>query len=64
MVHLPRTCAFCGAKMMHYGSCTCAEAALSSIAAEREDIKARLAKLDELERDAVRRRLVELGVVT
>jgi hypothetical protein len=24
MVHLPRTCKFCGASLMHYGRCGCA----------------------------------------
>jgi radical SAM superfamily enzyme len=63
MVSLPRTCPHCDASINHYGACTCAESELSQIDAERKQIALRLDQLKEQEKRAVRRRLVELGVV-
>jgi hypothetical protein len=53
VVHLPRTCKYCGAKMMHYGFCNCADARLANIDDERRAIALRLARLDELEREVL-----------
>jgi len=50
--------------MMHYSVCNCPVATLDWIDAERDTIKQRLVRLDEIEREAVRRKLINFGVVT
>ena len=49
MVKLPRKCRQCGAKLMHYGSCSCLDAQLSYIDEERRLSLAKLDDLDKLE---------------
>lgn len=63
MVHLPRTCPYCSAKLMHYGACNCPDATVDWVDAEREAIKTRLARLAVIEKEAVRKKLVQLGVI-
>lgn len=63
MISLPRECEHCHAMLLHYGKCGCPGSVLDGIDAERAQIKKRLAQLDEMERDATRAKLVELGVV-
>jgi hypothetical protein len=53
MVALPRTCEYCGSRMMHYGSCGCPDASLVWIRNEREKLKERLIRLDKLEADQI-----------
>lgn len=60
-VSLPRTCEHCGAKLMHYGSCNCPNATLDWVDAQRQDLKRKSAELDKIEKEALRRKLVEVG---
>ncbi len=63
MVGLPRTCKHCGEKLMHYGACSCPEATLDWIDAERETIRKRLERLKQIEKEALATRLRQLGVI-
>lgn len=63
MVQLPRTCDYCAAELMHYGSCNCPTATLDWVDTERKAIKERLKRLDAIEREALERKLRELGVL-
>lgn len=63
MVSLPRTCQFCGAKLMHYGTCNCTNATLDKIDSEREEIKKRLIELAAEEKRLLKGTLVDLGQI-
>lgn len=64
MVSLPRTCKFCGAQMFHYGSCTCVDARLEAIDHERNELRSKIAALDEETKKLLKETLVSLGEVT
>lgn len=63
MVHLPRTCKYCEAKLVHYGACTCPDAVCDWVDAERATINKRLERLNEIEKEAMARKLKDLGVI-
>ena len=54
MVHLPRTCKYCGRKdIYHYSICGCPDSRLQDIDRERAMLRQRLERLDEIERDVL-----------
>ena len=63
MVSLPRKCRFCGASLMHYGSCDCTNGRLDKIDAERKQIAKRLIELDTEEKRLLKGTLVDLGEI-
>ncbi len=53
---LPRTCQFCAAELMHYGSCNCVDGQLEAVDAERKQLNKRLSGLAEKEKSLLRER--------
>ncbi len=63
MVSLPRTCRHCGQLVHHYGACSCPDATLDWIDAERATIAKRLERLKEIEKEALTVKLQQLGAI-
>jgi hypothetical protein len=53
MALIPRQCNHCGKNVYHYGCCSCPDAQLEMIDAERKALHARLERLDDRERDVL-----------
>ncbi len=53
MATLPWKCEACGRSNYHYSTCRCPDGRLKAIDAEREAIKARLVRLDAMEREVL-----------